>query len=184
MTMGSQGVGGILFKYIDQIVAGAVQDIRAGRPLKDLDVIILCGANQGLQQDLNVYYDQAMIEGCKGDPQLFVQLKEHLHFASLPKLKLEEMAVIGKASDAFLSKPGGGTTAEVLSGEFPMLIHREQKHFWEFGNIEELLAAGAEEVNSDFYEKAKKANRVKVLSPIKKGTVYDFIANLWKTRFG
>lgn len=186
MTMGSQGVGGILFKYIDQVIRGAIKEIQTGKSVeleKGLDVIILCGANQALHKELNEYYDRAMVENCQGDAQLLVQLREYVHFTSMPKLKLEEMAIVGKASDAFLSKPGGGTTAEVLLGEFPMLIHREEKHFWEFGNIEELLAAGAEEIHHDFYEKAKKANRVKVHSSRARETPYNFIASLWKKTF-
>jgi UDP-N-acetylglucosamine:LPS N-acetylglucosamine transferase len=135
--------------------------------MENLDVAILCGSNPLLKRDLEDYSIQSMRAACDEDPKLLSQLKEFLHFVPKQRISLEEMALMGKASNAFLSKPGGGTTAEALAGGFPMLVHREEQHSWELGNIEELLLSGATEVGKEdnFYEKAKKAVHIKAPDP-------------------
>ena len=167
MTMGSQGVGGILEKYIDQIIDGVKKDI-VHSTATPLDIAILCGANEQMRKDLREYFETKLSEAAHGDPKLLADLRGCLNFHPLAKLPLEKVAQLGKISDAFLSKPGGGTAAEALIGEFPMVIHREERHPWEFGNIDELSEAGAQEIRpgESFYEKAKKAQKIRSPNPL------------------
>lgn len=166
LTMGSQGVGNALEHYLNQIIEGVLKDIQHGK-MTDLDVVILCGTNERLKKRLEEAFQLTLEKYCKGDAELFKKVAQYLHIKPLSKISLEEVATLGKASQAFLGKPGGGTAAEALLGEFPMIIHRDDKHKWEFGNIEELVESGVTEIkpNENFYEKAKNAARARAPNP-------------------
>ncbi|MBA3602517.1 MAG: hypothetical protein H0W50_02510 [Parachlamydiaceae bacterium] len=167
LTMGSQGVGGVLKNYITAIIEGKLLDIKQEGNNEKLDVAVLCGTNESLVSQLQVYCNQKIDEVCKGEEDLSsaIKLQELLVFTPLKKLELPQVAALGKSCSAFLSKPGGGTTAEALMGGLPMLIHREKKHHWEFGNIKTLIENGATEVTSveNFYQLAK--NVTPVITP-------------------
>ncbi len=168
MTMGSQGVGGILEKYIDQVIEGAIQDVEKGE-FELLDIAILCGTNTSMMNSITNYTEKKLKAACAThSPEVYATLKQKLQFKPFPRIELNEVALLGKASDAFLSKPGGGTTAEALEGEFPMVVHKEEKHPWEFGNIDELVMGGAVLLRpgDNFYEAAKHAAKIKSPHPI------------------
>lgn len=168
MTMGSQGVGGILEKYIDQVIEGSIKDVERGE-FELLDIAILCGANTPMMKSITRYTEQKLQEACANHPpEVYATLQQRLQFKPFPRIDLSEVALLGKASDAYLSKPGGGTTGEALEGEFPMIIHKEEKHPWEFGNIDELLMKGATLLRpgDNFYEAAKHAAKIKSPHPL------------------
>ncbi len=162
--MGSQGVGGVLKNYITAIIEGKLLDIKQQGNDEKLDVAVLCGTNESLVSELSVYCNQKIEELCKSEEDLssVKKLKESLVFIPVKKLELPQVAALSKSCSAFLSKPGGGTTAEALMGGLPMLIHREKKHTWEFGNIATLIEHGATEVTSveNFYQLAKNVTPV------------------------
>ncbi len=164
LTMGSQGVGGVLKNYITAIIEGKLLDIKQQGNDEKLDVAVLCGTNESLVSELSVYCNQKIEELCKSEEDLssVKKLKESLVFIPVKKLELPQVAALSKSCSAFLSKPGGGTTAEALMGGLPMLIHREKKHTWEFGNIATLIEHGATEVTSveNFYQLAKNVTPV------------------------
>lgn len=166
LTMGSQGVGNILKHYIKQIVEGAAADATRNE-LEDLDIVLLCGANKSLTKELEAFSNEVIKDICNGDETLHSKLHQKLKFNFKSKVSLDVVARLGKASQAFLSKPGGGTTAEAIAGNFPMIVHKEEKHTWEFGNIAELVQSGATEMKEgdNFYDKAKSANRLQSLNP-------------------
>lgn len=159
LTMGSQGVGGILETYLDQIIEGSLESIKNNQG-EAIDIAILTGGNKQMGDSLQRHFDQKMDAlSEKETPEHISTLRTLLRLCPVPRIPLEKMAEIGKVSDAFLSKPGGGTAAEALIGEFPMVIHREKQHPWEFGNIEELRRKGAEEMleGENFYDVAMRA---------------------------
>lgn|GEM_PF-3802593 len=162
MTMGSQGVGGVLEKYLDQIIDGAIADLRKSAMEQPIDVAILCGRNEGMRVELERYIEKQMREKCPQDDALYDKLRDNVQVKLIGLITPAEVASLGKISDAFLSKPGGGTAAEALFGGFPLLIHREKEQPWEFGNISELKERGAKEVSDEesFYDLAKQASKI------------------------
>jgi len=162
MAMGSQGVGGVLEKRVGEVIAGVIEDIRKKR-VENIDLVILYGTNDKMKEDLSTFFKKELEKQCRDAKMQKTEVQYYLKFLPLGRIDNDQVALLGKASSAFFSKPGGGTSAEGLLGGFPMILHREPKSFWEFGNIQELVEKGATELNpsDNFYEAAKKAARVR-----------------------
>lgn len=156
MTMGSQGIGGLLYHYIDDVIDGVFNDLKEGKQVAPLDVAILCGRNTALVDKLTSYAKEKIEKRNKELQQLQqnqktkkIDIGNILVFKPLGFIEPEKCAILCKASEAFLSKPGGGTSAEMLLGEVPMYIHEDKKHKWERGNIEELKFKGNRVVSGE-----------------------------------
>lgn len=186
MSMGNQGSERLLKKYARQTIKGVIEDVKNGTSKGHLDVAVFCGNNKKLLEEMNTFCKDTMLKYCEGDQSLFEEVNTQLKFIPMPKLALEEVAAIGKISSAFLSKPGGGTSAEALIGNFPMIIREEKSHFWERGNVAELEMAGAKKINKKegktFYKLAWEATQARAPNPMEdeKDSVEYTIEMLWR----
>lgn len=150
LTMGAQGVGGVLEDYIDQIVKGLLED----PDRKPIDLCILCGGNTQMREALPKFLERRIAELTEQDPELRQELQQLIHCVALPRIPNVDIAKLGKACTVFLSKAGGGTASEALAAGIPMAVHKDPHHYWEFGNVDELEAAGCVvmDENASLYE--------------------------------
>jgi hypothetical protein len=173
MTMGRQGVGGIIDKYVHAIIDKASRENNEEIKKQKILILVLCGNNTTLLEHITQYFDKVMNE------YKDMGLEERIKLEAIPCLEPSQVALIGKCCHVFLSKPGGGTSAEALAGGFPMAIHREGKHYWEFGNIEELKLAGAQEtVEESLYNLASISSISVKQPPSPTESVGDFLKSL------
>ncbi len=92
---------------------------------KELHVFVVCGKNAQLKADLDAF-------PAKG--------KVHVH--TLGFLEEKEMAEIDKASDVWITKPGGSTSAELVQTQKQMLFEINEAHPWEQKNAKFLQKLG------------------------------------------
>lgn len=163
LTMGSQGMSEVLKGYLEHAIDGFVQDVKRNEGF-DLDIVVLCGRNEAMRKELADFCDEKI---SRLDPTAKI-VHSRLKFNFLGFVPNEDVALFGKASKAFLSKPGGGTAAEALTGGFPMVIHKQAKAPWEDGNITELEKSNAQLLKdqNEFYQAAKSAKKLEVKMPL------------------
>jgi len=120
VAMGQNG----LAKDIKKIL---VRMIEEEKKLKNpLYVYVVCGRNEQLQEQLAP----------------FANAKGKIHIKILGFLEEKEMAKIDRASDVWITKPGGSTSAELVETQKQMLYEINASHGWEKSNAAQLKKLG------------------------------------------
>jgi len=112
IAMGQSGIT----RLIEHILQQLEQELRTTK--ERLHVFVICGNNSDLQKRL----------------QASLQNSKQAVFAIRGFLEEEEMAEIDRASDVWITKPGGATSAELLQMGKQMLYVIEPNHPWEKAN--------------------------------------------------
>ncbi len=107
---------------------------------KEMHVFVVCGKNTQLKKELDKFHTKG---------------KVHVH--NLGFLNEKEMAEIDRASDVWITKPGGSTSAELVQTQKQMLYEINPAHPWE-------------QKNANFLQKLGLAKRLG-----KKGSIVDQI---------
>ena len=140
LAMGANGIP----KDIKEIM-GRIKEEAKGTA-NPLHVLVVCGANAELKQEL----DQMIAQDGNTGP---------VKFQILGFLNEQEMAQYDKASDVWITKPGGSTSAEANQMRKQMLYVVNPHHLWELTNARRLEKQNlAEELD----------NNVSILSQINK----------------
>ncbi len=120
VAMGQNG----LAKDIKKIL---VRMLEEEKKLKNpLYVFVVCGKNEQLKKDLTP----------------FASARGKIHIKILGFLEEKEMAEIDRASDVWITKPGGSTSAELLETQKQMLYEINAAHHWEKSNAAYLKKFG------------------------------------------
>lgn len=135
LTMGSQGVGGILETYIDQLIEGVLNDPNP----KPIEAMVLCGRNDSLITQLNKHIESNLYKLTNSEIE---KIKSNLNFKMCGFIPNEKVAILGQMCSMYLTKPGGGTAGENITAKIPTAIHKDKEHPWEFGNVDEMLKHG------------------------------------------
>lgn len=133
IAMGANGIPGDIKRIMKKI-----QD-EEHLTHKPLHVLVVCGANVNLKNEL--------VEEMANQPA-----SGNVKFQILGFLNEQEMAKFDKASDVWVTKPGGSTSAEAQKMRKQMLYVPNYHHMWELTNAHRLekenLAAKLEENGS------------------------------------
>ncbi len=120
VAMGQNG----LAKDIKKILVRMLEEEKKLR--NPLYVFVVCGKNEQLKSDLTP----------------FASAKGKIHIKILGFLEEKEMAEIDKASDVWITKPGGSTSAELIETQKQMLYEINAAHGWEKSNARHLQKLG------------------------------------------
>lgn len=120
LAMGQNGLANDMKRILNRL-------IRERSKLKtELHVFAICGKNEALKNDLARYAKK------KG--------KVRVHVMGF--LDEQEMARIDRASDVWITKPGGSTSSELLETQKQMLYEINPAHPWEQNNADFLKSFG------------------------------------------
>jgi len=122
MSMGGQGVGGILEGYATQIIGDNELKFRK------IDILVACGNNIDLKKN---------IETIAND---YLEDKNNLKIFPSGFIAPQDFIPLLRCCDAYITKPGGATVAEAIYGKLPLLIHQNDKTpQWERRNTKEAI---------------------------------------------
>jgi len=136
ISMGAQGVGGEIEGYVREFIDDAKKQLETDpeAELPNVCIMALCGKNTELANSVIKAFDQAISEIDNES------IRENI--AASFSIKAQgwvqsggPMADLMKASDLFVSKPGGRTVAELEGSKTPTALKVLPSHFWEFGNV-------------------------------------------------
>ncbi len=116
LAMGQAGFTDELGKIVHKLI----QEAKTLK--KPLDVFVICAKNTKLKADLEKVVKRAALH----------HSKLHMHVCGFMEEK--EMAAIDRASDVWITKPGGATCAELVCTQKQMLYLFVDHHEWEKTN--------------------------------------------------
>lgn len=116
VAMGANGIGSDIKMILNKIKE------EAHLSQKPLHVLVVCGANKALKEELDAENNQ----------------HGNAKFEILGFLNEKEMSNFDKASDVWITKPGGSTSAEALAMRKQMLYLPNDHHLWELTNAHRL----------------------------------------------
>ncbi len=150
ISMGAQGVGGEIEAYIRAFVDDAKKQLEMNpqSELPNVSIMALCGKNTQLANSVVNAFNES-IEAIDNE-----SIKESVvnAFSIKPQGWVQSgkpMAELMKASDLFVSKPGGRTVAELESSKTPTSLKVLPSHFWEFGNVAFMKEQGLASTTDD-----------------------------------
>ncbi len=123
LTMGQNGVQKEVLSIVQKCIEE--KDLLS----KPLCVVIVCGKNEELKNAVDELIESVPKEG-------------FLSFLSMGFLDENDMADIAKASDVWVTKPGGSTTSEAHFMEKPVLYVLLDSHKWEEKDAQLLKRVG------------------------------------------
>jgi len=116
IAMGANGIPSDIKMIMDKIKQ---ESHLSGKPLH---VLVVCGANKDLKAELDAQNHNT----------------QNAKFQILGFLNEKEMSDFDKASDVWITKPGGSTSAEALAMRKQMLYVTNPHHLWELTNARRL----------------------------------------------
>lgn len=143
VAMGAQGLGGEIESCVTQFVNDAAKTMAysPGHALPRVHILALCGQNELLMQSVANSY-QRDLDGIP-DEDIRRSVMNAVTVQSQGWVSAgKPMAELMKASDLFVTKPGGRTVAELERTQTPTLLKVIPSHFWEFGNVAFMQSQG------------------------------------------